>query len=78
VAIFGSTDPILTGPIGKEHRVVRRHAECSPCFLRKCPLDFRCMTAVTVDDVAQEILDELGAGGVQPGAGLLTLGKRLG
>ncbi|RYD75402.1 MAG: glycosyltransferase family 9 protein [Verrucomicrobiaceae bacterium] len=51
VAIFGSTEPALTGPLGQGHRVLRRHVECSPCFLRECPLDFRCMRAVEVDDV---------------------------
>jgi heptosyltransferase-2 len=29
--------------------------ECSPCFLRKCPLDFRCMKAVTVEEVVREV-----------------------
>ncbi|MBV8143048.1 MAG: lipopolysaccharide heptosyltransferase II [Verrucomicrobia bacterium] len=51
VAIFGSTEPRLTGPIGEGHVVIRHHVECSPCFLRECPLDFRCMKAVTADEV---------------------------
>ncbi len=51
VAIFGSTEPALTSPLGARHRIVRRHVECSPCFLRTCPLDFRCMNEVTVDAV---------------------------
>lgn len=46
VAIFGSTEPKWTRPLGSEHRVIRRHVECSPCFLRECPLDFRCMTEI--------------------------------
>ena len=46
VAIFGSTEPGLTGPLGDHHIVLRHHVECSPCFLRKCPIDFRCMKAV--------------------------------
>ena len=50
VAIFGSTEPQLTGPIGEGHVVIRHHVECSPCFLRECPLDFRCMKAVTVEE----------------------------
>ena len=50
VAIFGSTEPALTGPLGQGHRILRRHVECSPCFLRECPLDFRCMRAVEVED----------------------------
>src|SRR5207302_4619642 len=43
VAIFGSTEPVLTAPLGTRHVIVRRHVECSPCFLRECPIDFRCM-----------------------------------
>ncbi|MEM8953347.1 MAG: lipopolysaccharide heptosyltransferase II [Verrucomicrobiota bacterium] len=76
VAIFGSTDPALTGPIGDKHRVVRRHVECSPCFLRRCPLDFRCMEEVTATDVSNEVLDELGVAGRLYGSGEWNLGKR--
>ena len=45
VAIFGATDDTTTGPTGPLARVVREHAECSPCLLRECPIDHRCMTA---------------------------------
>jgi len=60
VAIFGSTEPALTGPLGSGHVVLRRRVECSPCFLRDCPLDFRCMKAIGVDEVVaavERILD---------------------
>jgi len=33
--------------------------ECSPCFLRECPIDFRCMKAVSVDEVADAVLSIL-------------------
>jgi heptosyltransferase II len=56
VAIFGSTEPRLTGPLGNGHLVLRHHVECSPCFLRECPIDFRCMRAVTADEVAHAVL----------------------
>ncbi|HEY1583210.1 MAG TPA: lipopolysaccharide heptosyltransferase II, partial [Chthoniobacterales bacterium] len=59
VAIFGSTEPRLTGPLGSGNRVVRHQVECSPCFLRECPLDFRCMKAVGVEEVAA-LVAELG------------------
>jgi lipopolysaccharide heptosyltransferase II len=55
VAIFGSTEPRLTGPLGTGHRILRHQVECSPCFLRECPIDFRCMKAVTVDEVALSV-----------------------
>jgi hypothetical protein len=52
VAVFGATDDTTTGPTGPLARVVREHAECSPCLLRECPIDHRCMTAVTVERTA--------------------------
>jgi heptosyltransferase-2 len=69
VAIFGSTEPALTGPIGGFHEVLRHKVECSPCFLRTCPIDFRCMEGVKVDRVvaavekllAQHILEPIEA-----------------
>jgi heptosyltransferase-2 len=51
VAVFGSTDERVTGPCGPRTRVVKRAVECSPCLLRKCPIDHRCMNAVTIEDV---------------------------
>ncbi len=59
VAIFGSTEPGLTGPLGDHHIVLRHHVECSPCFLRKCPIDFRCMKAVAVQEVVDAVLSIL-------------------
>jgi heptosyltransferase II len=53
VAIFGATDHTATGPTGPLARVVREDVECSPCLLRECPIDHRCMTRVTVDQVVQ-------------------------
>ena len=58
-AIFGSTEPKLTGPLGEGHVVVRRHVECSPCFLRECPIDFRCMTEVTTQEVVEAMMSIL-------------------
>lgn len=59
VAIFGSTEPRLTGPLGPANVVIRHHVECSPCFLRECPLDFRCMNAVTSEEVTAAVLEAL-------------------
>ena len=55
VAIFGSTEPSLTGPLGDHHIVLRHHVECSPCFLRKCPIDFRCMKGVGIEEVVDAV-----------------------
>lgn len=59
VAVFGSTEPRLTGPLGTGHRVIRHQVECSPCFLRECPLDFRCMKAVSVEEVVVAVSEQL-------------------
>ena len=56
IAIFGSTEPRLTAPLGRGHQVLRHHVECSPCFLRECPLDFRCMHAVSSAEVTAAVL----------------------
>jgi lipopolysaccharide heptosyltransferase II len=62
VAIFGSTEPRLTGPLGEGHAILRHQVECSPCFLRECPIDFRCMKAVEVEEVVSAILSILKSG----------------
>ncbi len=53
VAIFGSTNPVTTSPPGEKTILVRKPVSCSPCLKRTCPTDFSCMTAITVDDVAE-------------------------
>jgi len=53
VAIFGPTDETVTGPYGPHTRVIKHAVECSPCLLRECPIDHRCMNAVTVDEVCR-------------------------
>jgi heptosyltransferase-2 len=53
VAIFGPTDETNTGPCGPRTRIVKHAVECSPCLLRDCPIDHRCMNAVTVDEVCR-------------------------
>jgi heptosyltransferase-2 len=59
IAVFGSTEPRLTGPLGTGHDVIRHQVECSPCFLRECPIDFRCMKAVSVDEVVAAVSAQL-------------------
>ncbi len=59
VAVFGATDPEATGPAGPLARVVREPVECSPCLLRECPIDHRCMTRVEARRVADAALELL-------------------
>jgi len=53
IAVFGPTDPALTGPYGPGHVVLRGHVSCAPCFQGRCrhqpPLE--CMSQVTVAQV---------------------------
>ncbi len=51
VALFGPTDSRTTSPFGSGHTIVRHPVECAPCLLRECPIDHRCMTRISVDEV---------------------------
>ena len=57
VAVFGATDHVATGPTGSLAGIVREQVECSPCLLRECPIDHRCMTKVSAQRVAGEAWD---------------------
>jgi len=59
VAIFGPTDWRTTAPFGSAHSIVREPVECAPCLLRECPIDHRCMTRVTVEQVYEAGLTSL-------------------
>ncbi|PYP84185.1 MAG: lipopolysaccharide heptosyltransferase II [Blastocatellia bacterium AA13] len=54
VAIFGPTEHFATKPLSKNAIVIRNEVECSPCMLRDCPIDHRCMTNIEVEDVLRE------------------------
>ena len=64
VVPFGSTSPDLTGPGLPEsddspHHLLRTNAPCSPCFLRECPIDSRCLKNISVEravDAVKSIL----------------------
>jgi len=60
VTVFGATNHITTGPTGPLARIVRHDVECSPCLLRECPIDHRCMTAVSAAEVTETALKLLG------------------
>jgi heptosyltransferase-2 len=51
IGIFGSTDPKETSPLTSQFTLIRQAVSCSPCFLRQCPVDHRCMTRISVDSV---------------------------
>jgi heptosyltransferase-2 len=51
IGIFGSTDPEGTAPVTEQFTLIREAVSCSPCFLRSCPVDHRCMTRIAVNSV---------------------------
>jgi heptosyltransferase-2 len=65
VALFGPTDPDRTGPTGvtaSSVTIVRRPVSCSPCELRECPIDHRCMVWVDSDEVYAAVCRVLAEG----------------
>ncbi len=59
LAIFGSTSEAATGPLSSKAAVLKNPVECNPCFLRKCPTDFRCMKGLSVLEVLKAAQDKL-------------------
>lgn len=51
LVIFGPTNPLTTYPLSSSAEIIRRAPDCAPCMLRDCPIDHRCMTAITPADV---------------------------
>ncbi len=59
VVIFGPTDPTTTRPYSDNADILSYNVECSPCMLRDCPIDHRCMTNVTVANVFDSVVAAL-------------------
>ncbi len=61
VALFGSTDAIVTGPYSTESGkiIIQKQVSCAPCFKRTCPIDFRCMKEITSEEVISTVLQAL-------------------
>jgi len=50
-AIFGSTDPVATGPFTSQATVIHHPRDCAPCLKRTCPIDYPCLTDISVAEV---------------------------
>jgi heptosyltransferase-1 len=55
VSLWGATDPARTGPHGGEELVVRGKADCSPCYLRHCPIGRVCMQSIEIEEIVAKI-----------------------
>ena len=60
LVIFGPTNPLTTRPLSSVAEIVRYPPDCAPCMLRDCPIDHRCMTAITPDDIFDRAAAMLG------------------
>lgn len=64
VAVFGSTNPVTTGPLGPHIALVRVPVDCSPCLKPECPSgDLKCFTAISPEQVAQAARELLAGAG---------------
>jgi heptosyltransferase II len=60
VAIFGSTDPRATGPLGGKWRVIWNRIECSPCLKKTCEApgkDYDCLKGILPEQVLAALDD---------------------
>ena len=60
VALFGSTSDVKTGPYAGGI-VIHKHVSCSPCYKRVCPIDFKCMKQISVDEVYDALRSKMGS-----------------
>jgi heptosyltransferase-2 len=51
ISLLGPTDPRHTAHLLERQRVLREPVECSPCHLKACPIDHRCMQRLAPDRV---------------------------
>ena len=53
IVMMGSTDPRYTNYSLEKTKLLREDLECSPCQLKVCPTDNRCMRNISVDKVVK-------------------------
>ncbi len=68
LVIFGPTNPETTRPFSRNAAIIREQVECSPCMLRDCPIDHRCMARISVDEVFTMAVRSLTDDGSEKGA----------
>ncbi|HKS29556.1 MAG TPA: lipopolysaccharide heptosyltransferase II [Pyrinomonadaceae bacterium] len=68
LVIFGPTDPRTTRPFNASAEIMMRPPDCAPCMLRDCPIDHRCMTAISPEEVFERASRMMSAAQVEVGA----------
>jgi heptosyltransferase-2 len=60
IVIFGPTNPLTTYPMSPNAEMIRHPPDCAPCMLRDCPIDHRCMTAISPEEVFERTIAHIG------------------
>lgn len=55
VVVMGPVDPRFSAANLELTEVVRRDLPCSPCNLKACPIDHRCMTGIRSEEVLERV-----------------------
>ena len=58
-AVFGPTDPIITGPFQEPSVIIKKDVICWPCSYRECPYDHRCMLGIDSEEVFEACINFL-------------------
>jgi heptosyltransferase-2 len=60
VAVFGSTNPATTSPLGRDAVMIKKDIPCSPCEKLVCPEGHHmCMKNISTDTVEKAVLEKL-------------------
>ncbi len=58
VTPYGPTNPVRTGPYGRDDSVVRLDIPCSPCYSRRCS-HLSCLNWLTIDPALELAADQI-------------------
>jgi len=61
VVMMGPTSLDKTNRYRERVKVLSADVSCRPCYKRECPIDHRCMTRISPEQVAEEALPALAA-----------------
>lgn len=65
LVIFGPTNPLTTYPFAANAQMILEPPDCAPCMLRDCPIDHRCMTAISPAQVFEKVMSMVGNRAIQ-------------